>query len=82
MDQPTRMSLIAAHQAVDATAALLLFNSEGHLGDIPIVEKLAEAMSIAIGIELDRAEECDLEYRSALIRLRSEADVFIEGWAG
>lgn len=75
-------ALIAAHQATDAVAALLLHDDEDHFGDVDVVEKLAEANVHAIDLTLARIEDCDHEYRSALLLLRSACAKHIEGWAG
>lgn len=73
---------IAAHQAADSVAALLLFDDEGHFGEVDVVEKLAEALALSIDLRLREVEDCDHTYRAALQELRDAANRFIEGWAG
>lgn len=75
-------ALIAAHQAADATAALLLHADEGHFGELDVPEKLAEALALTIDLRLREVETCDLDYRAALEDLRDRCKAFIEGWAG
>lgn len=79
MRQP---ALIAAHQAADATAALLLHADEGHFGEVEVVEKLAEALALSVDLRLREVEPCDRDYVEALEGLRDRCKAFIEGWAG
>ena len=75
-------AIIAAHQAADAVAALLLHDDEDHFGDIEVVEKLAEALALTVDLRLREVETCDTEYREALEDLRDRCKTFIESWAG
>lgn len=82
-------ALIAATQAAEVVAALLLFVKEGAatdraFGDAEVIEKLAEATYLASQIEYDHIEavpacrdECE-----ALNQLASACGNHIEGWAG
>lgn len=73
---------IAAHQSADSTAALLLYQSEGHFGDVEVVEKLAEALALTIDLQISQIEDCDHKYRGALKRLKNACTHHIEGWVG
>lgn len=77
-------AIIAAHQATDATAALLLHATEGGgFGDVEVVGKFAEALVLSIDIHVaSSVEECDTEYLAELDALRNAAAKFIEGWVG
>lgn len=75
-------SLIAAHQAADVVAALLLHEDEGHFGDLDVVEKLAEALALTIDLRRAEVETCDHEYLAALDELKAVATTFIQAWAG
>ena len=83
LEQITQHSrtLIAAAQASEAASELLRIAMDDSYHDVPVVEKLAEALEIAVGLELSRVEECDLEYRKALETLRDECAIFIQGMA-
>lgn len=79
----TAPAVLAALQATEAAAALLTHAREGDgFGDVATVEKLAEALSLTIDLNLDLIEDCDLEYRALLEDLRDRCKTFIEGWAG
>lgn len=78
----TSPSIAAAHLSADCTAALLLHADEGHLGDVDVVAKLAEALALSIDIELERAESCDTAYRAGLAGLRGAADAYLEAFSG
>ena len=75
-------ALIAAHQAADVVAALLLYDDEGHFGDVDVVEKLAEALALSIDLRRAEIERCDHGYLAALDSLKAEATTFINGFAG
>lgn len=76
------LALIAAHQAADAVTGLLLHDDEGHFGDLDVVEKLAEAVSLTCELRIGEVETCDAEYLAALRELQAGAAKFIEAWAG
>ena len=80
----TAPAILAAHLATDANAALLNHAREGEgFGDVEVVEKLAEALILAIGIHTEvEVEACDHGYRKGLGRLSEECARFIESWAG
>ena len=78
-----RPAFIAAVQATSAVTALLDHSDNGQgFGDEPVVELLAEALSLAIEVRLPMLEDCDVEYRVALTSLQARCAEFIEGWAG
>lgn len=87
-----RVAIAAASQAADAVAELLVFAREGPLGahqnfNNEPVEKLADALKMTIGIELDAHDENvgtqgDREYVGALNRLMGVVSNFLEDWAG
>lgn len=84
-------ALIAAHQAIEAAGELLRFHREGPatgwgaFGEMQVCEKLAEALSVACTIRLDR-DELDVidgdDERKALTDLRAICRDYIAGWAG
>lgn len=76
------LAQIAAHQAADSVAALLLFDHEGHFGDIKVVEKLAEALAPSIDLCLCEVEYGNDTYRNALQELEDAANRFIDGGIG
>jgi hypothetical protein len=86
---PAESAVIAAHQAVDAAGALLLFSREGQqaysaFGDAETVEKLAEALLLATRIHLDHFDDGGhmTEYRDEVGQIAAACERFIEGWAG
>lgn len=84
----TESAIIAASQASEATAELLRFAREGGVSDTTsfaddAVGKLAEALSLAIGIEgIDPDTLVDDEQSDLLIALNTSLANFIEGWVG
>lgn len=75
-------AIIAAQHATEVASTMLLHDDEGHFGDEPVVEKLAEAIVHAVDLHMAGVESCDHDYRAALNKLRSEAVTFIRDWAG
>jgi predicted alpha/beta-hydrolase family hydrolase len=75
-------SIIAAHLAADATAALLLHDHEGHFGDLDVVAQLAEALAHAITLRLAEIEDCDHAYHAGLELLKAEALRYLVDFAG
>lgn len=84
-------AIVAAHQAVDAAAELLRFAREGAacnwpFGDAEPLEKLAEALKIALEIELEHIE-CQThpdfaDEKQMKGQMLAACTRFIEGWAG
>lgn len=75
-------ALIAASQGANAVAALLRHEIEGFgFGDEPVIEMLAETLSLAIDLRMRETEKCDHEFRDALSRLQGEALAFLAEWA-
>lgn len=90
-EQPFRnphLAVLAAQQATEASTELLRFYREGPasdlaFGDIEVIEKLAEALVIAITLHLDYLPEMSSLLEAAeAAQLRDACNGFISGWAG
>lgn len=84
----TEAALLAAQQATEATAALLLYVREGPFNDRiafeeEVGQKLAEALGLALDIEAgDDAGVLSDEEKALCTDLRDAVRRFLEGWAG
>ncbi len=81
-------AILAASQAVEATAELLLYSREGPHSDTvafegEVVCKLAEALKLAIDIEdTGGSDFLDEDEKALIASLQSNLIAFLEGWAG
>lgn len=85
-EQQQIAALAAASQATEATAELIRFAREGTsfpgpFGDVEVIEKLADALKLAI-----EAESVDPNAEAAASEDRAELHAavarYLEGWAG
>ena len=80
-------ALIAAAQASEATTELIRYHREGPagwtaFGDIEVIEKLAEALALAINLELPNLDPASGSGETeALLALQAAAKTYIVGWA-
>jgi len=77
------LALAAAHQASEATHELIRFAREGEagftaFGDVEVIEKLADALKMAIDID-DVGAASNEEERK---QLRHALGNYLEGWMG
>lgn len=91
MTEERATALLAAAQASEATTELLRFAREGEQNDCfafdgEVMEKLAEALKLAIDLELPRMAVAqqrfsgDEDGREAVTMLHAALVSFIEGW--
>jgi hypothetical protein len=79
---PQRLALAAASQAGKAVAELIRFAREGGshpgpFGDVEVIEKLCDALKLAIEVD------CAGDFRDDDLRqLHGAACKFLDGWAG
>lgn len=86
--EPNLAAIVAAAQASDATAELLRYAREGAygqrsaFGETEPTPNLAQALKLAIEIELAEDGILDEEERASLGQLAAACARFIDGWMG